>query len=296
MKALITGGNGFVGSRMTRHMHERGWDIDTFDITDGTDVHDLFRTPTKTVYDLVVHAAYHVGGRTGIDGVNTNFPRNIALDAAMFDWAVTTKQTHVLYFSSSAVYPTRYQMRDSFKTMLRENDVDLHHPMLPDAGYGWAKLTGEHLAAHARLNGLKVSVVRPASGTHITQNADYPFPAIAQRVHAKQTPLTIWGPKGQTRDFIHIDDVCAAALAITESGTDEPVNICTGRGTTMGELAEMLWLSMHGASAGLTIEYNELAATGVYRRVLDPTRMLNYYTPKHTLETLIEEAAQAFRE
>lgn len=291
MRALVTGSDGFVGRRMVTALQGRGYEVDGVDVATGCDARDVFSSPVTPPYDLVVHCAYHVGGRAAIDGLNTNFARNLELDAAMFAWAVTTGQKHVLYFSSSAVYPAAFQSRGRGKTTLIESDVDLDYPRLPDAGYGWAKLTGEMLAEDARRQGLPVTVVRPASGTSIHQDSCYPFPAIARRVAARETPLTLWGPPGQTRDWVHIDDVVNAALAIVDSGDERPVNIATGRGTTFEDLATMLWRRIHGNLKGLTIVNDETKPTGVFHRVLSPMLMLHHYIPAMSLEDIIDEAA-----
>jgi nucleoside-diphosphate-sugar epimerase len=263
---------------------------------------------SKVVFDLVVHCAFHVGGRAAIDGVNTNFAKNLQLDAAMFEWAVRTKQKRVLYFSSSAAYPVLRQDRQQYQLYghnknamrLEEDCIDLsHHLSMPDSNYGWAKLTGERLAADARKNGLAVTVVRPFSGYGEDQSDDYPFPSIVKR--ASQGDLSVWGPAGQTRDWIHIDDVVKGALSVVESGTSDPVNLCTGRGVEMGELASAVVRELHTRDCGPGEDckhpdamgeptYDESKPTGVFYRVGDPTRFNQYYTPKVTLEEGIRRA------
>lgn len=261
-----------------------------------TDAVDLFMSGVRTKFDLVVHCAYHVGGRAGIDGVNTNFAKNLQLDSALFEWAVRTKQKHVLYFSSSAAYPVHLQSQKNQCTLI-EDDISFERGVYstPDGNYGWAKLTGERLAADARRNGLKVSVVRPFSGYGEDQSLDYPFPSIVKR--AKSGDLSVWGPRGQTRDWIHVSDVCNAALAIVDVGIDEPVNLCTGRGVEMGDLLAMAYEASHGEGSWTypqqQIQYDESKPTGVFYRVGDPTRLHEYYTPKVSLEEGIRRALEA---
>lgn len=292
-RALVTGAGGFLGRHMVDELRSRGWEVSTiWDLAYGADVMNLFTSShydgTPPPYDLVVHAAYHVGGRAGIDGLNTNFAKNVALDGAMFDWAVRTGQHRVLYFSSSAVYPVEYQTGGAGGVTLDEDAIDLSHPRPPDAGYGWAKLTGEHLAASARRAGLPVTVVRPFSGYSPTQGEEYPFPAIVDRAIADQH--YVWGPKGQTRDWIHVHDVVNAALAVVDSGTEDPVNLCTGIPTTMDGLLREAVRQLHSMHPDSYPHADEIDVkhlvdkpTGVFYRVGDPTRMLKYYTPVVTL-------------
>lgn len=295
MLALVTGSAGFIGRHITAELKARGYwvygiDVASTDSMDRADALDYFRYQYHTVYDLVVHCAFHVGGRAAIDGLNTNFMKNLELDAAMFEFALRTKQKHVLYFSSSAAYPQELQSKIWVdyhdQTRLEESDINLDWVEQPDATYGWAKLTGERLAEDARKNGLQVTVVRPFSGYGEDQSLDYPFPSIVAR--AKQGDLSVWGPQGQTRDWIHVSDVVNGALAVYQSGTTDPVNLCTGRGVEMGKLAQMVHLYHDGCTHML--KYDETKPTGVFHRVGDPARFNQYYTPKVSLEEGIARA------
>lgn len=304
MKALVTGSAGFVGRHMVRELEARGWDVDGWDLIDGRDVRWLFTDGVHDqVYDLVVHLAFHVGGRAAIDGEPRLLAKNLELDSAMFDWAVRTGQRRVLYFSSSAAYPVGYQTGNA-PYRLHENDMWLDQkvssalieamgymaPLLPDARYGWAKLTGEQLARAASEAGLPVHVVRPFSGYGEDQSLDYPFPSIVAR--GRKGDLTVWGPPGQTRDWIHIDDVVAGALAVVDADERRPVNLCTGVGTEMGALALDI-AEYAGVEVRMPVTYLEDKPTGVMYRVGDPTRMQEIYQPKVSLDEGIRRALAA---
>lgn len=323
LRALVTGSSGFIGRHMVAELEARGYEVTGSDITTGIDaIRDIFYgyendSPCHLMgccgnqYDLVVHCAYHVGGRASIDGVNQNFAKNLQLDSAMFEWAVRTKQKRVLYFSSSAAYPVGHQAKaymdylDESSSGSREwtaNAMRLtegrYEPLSPvhaDANYGFAKCVGERLAEDARKNGLAVTVVRPFSGYGEDQSFDYPFPSIVRR--ASGGDLSVWGPPGQTRDWIHVSDVVRGALGVVESETVDAVNLCTGRGVEMGKLATMIYLE--ATKTGMRVAQSSLPTyltdkpTGVFYRVGDPSRMLRYYEPKITLEEGIQRALRA---
>lgn len=303
MRALVTGSSGFVGRHMVKELKHRQYEVMEWDLQNGWNAVTEFSRAYNTVYDLVVHCAYHVGGRAAIDGKNMNFAKNLQLDAAMFDWAVRSGQGRVLYFSSSAAYPVWLQNKcqegcdvgacQEGPVRLTEDRIEYDQPDLPDANYGWAKLTGERLAADARKSGLRVTVVRPFSGYGADQSLDYPFPSIVAR--AARGDLTVWGPKGQSRDWIHVRDVVLGSLAVAEAGTELPVNLGTGRAVEMGQLAGLVYQSTEAGSMLSSDEiqklvtYDESKPTGVFFRVADTARLNQFYTPEISLEEGIAE-------
>lgn len=286
---------------MLAELEQRGWNVATCDLEDGDCCRKTFLNSVDIRYDLVVHCAYHVGGRAAIDGKPRNLAWNLELDAQMFDWAVQTRQRAVMYLSSSAAYPVAYQSEHpsgmavylhgpnawSFQDgkswiSLSEDMIDLEDVRQPDANYGWAKLTGEILAKAATESGLRVHVVRPFSGYGGDQDLDYPFPAIAKRVIGGD--LTVWGPPGQIRDWIHIDDVIAGALAVYDADYRDPVNLCSGVPVEFGELVTRIAKEIGVSVDPARIGYQRHRPTGVFCRVGDPTRMLDLYTPTVSLE------------
>lgn len=291
MRALVTGAAGFVGRHMTAELERRGWEILTCDVAGPQpwDALNIFAEARSVRFDLVVHAAASSPHRAAIDGEPQHFARNLRLDAAMFDWAVRTGQGRVLYLSSCAAYPRVYQDW-SERQPLVEGDIQFDKHLDPFDDYGWAKLTGERLAANARKAGLPVTVVRPFSGYGEDQSENFPFRAIVERARRREDPFTIWGDGHQVRDWIHIDDVVAGALAVAEGDTDQPVNLCTGIGTSMLELAALACQQV-----GYTPAFRPLAdkPAGVAYRVGDPTRFHKYYGPEVTLAEGVARALVA---
>ncbi|MFM9634748.1 NAD-dependent epimerase/dehydratase family protein [Streptomyces galilaeus] len=296
--ALVTGSAGFVGRHMTAELRARGWDVMPCDIANavapGTPTarwHDalhVFQAVTQP-FDLVVHCAARAPHRAAIDGQPMNMAYNLQLDSAMFDWAVRTGQKRVLYLSSSAVYPVLLQDGDP-RRLLHESATDMVHGIEPDAAYGWTKWTGEKMAAAAAAVGLPVHVVRPFSGYGEDQGEDWPFGAFIARARRREDPFTIWGSGDQVRDWIHISDVIAGALAVVDADVREPVNLCTGRGTRMYDLVQMICKQ---AGYRPTIFVQPDRPEGVAYRVGDPVRMNDIYRPKVTIE---EGVARAVRQ
>jgi len=266
MRALVTGSAGFVGRHMTAALEQRGYEVRRADVADAraglsVDCQAIFRRDVSHRYDLVVHAAAMAPHRAAIDGQPRSHLYNRMLDAAMFDWAVRTGQKRVLYLSSSAVL-------DEY----------------PDE-YGLNKLSGEQMAAVARRAGVPVTVVRPFSGYAHDQSEDFPFAAFVGRARRREDPFVLWNAIA-VRDWTHIDDVVAGALAVVESGTETPVSLCTGIGTSTGNLARMVCEAF-----GYAPKFTPVAEhLGPYLRIGDPTELLKYYTPKVSLEEGIRRA------
>lgn len=305
--ALVTGAAGFIGRHFAHYLDAYlGWTVTGIDLVDGPevvetyDVIDFIDSDPTHQYDLVVHAAYHVGGRATIDGNPSVLAKNLQLDAVVFDWAVRTGQKHLLYFSSSAVYPVELQTGklrnygENFFALAEEHAcVDL--PLLPDARYGWAKLTGEKLAQAAREQGLRVTVVRPFSGYGWDQSTDYPFPSFIQRALRREDPFVIWGSEHQSRDWIHVDDIVRASMEIVNYDRGQvptkgaTVNLGSGDRVTMLELAQKIC-----GAVGYSPEFEVLRdkPLGVMERVADASLLRTYYSPVVKLDQGIAEAIE----
>lgn len=282
-RALITGHKGFVGRHFSKFLRARGWTVSGVDIAMGHDCRHYFTHDIGAgrTWDLVIHCAANVGGRARIDGDPLAVAENLAIDSDMFRWAARTEQPRVVYFSSSAAYPVQYQDGES-DLNLEENDQRVDHVLgAPDQTYGWAKLAGERLAVAAREAGVKVHVLRPFSGYGEDQDLDYPFPSFIRRAKAHADPFEVWGDGTALRDWIHVDDVVAGTMAVVEADYEGPVNLCTGRGVSFNELAEMV---THEAGYNTRLLHHHDRPTGVQRRVGDPKLLHKFYRPTISLE------------
>lgn len=292
MKALVTGSAGFLGRHMVVELARRGYVVDGCDIASPVairDALDLFREDART-FDLVVHCAAVSPHRAAIDGKALAVGAgNLELDSAMFQWAARTRPGRVVYFSSSAAYPVHMQDAQlGFR--LTEDDVNLTRPNDADAIYGWVKLTGERLAAAYRQQGGAVTVVRPFSGYGEDQSSNFPFGAFRDRARRREDPFTVWGDGSQVRDWVHVSDIVAAVLTAAHEGIDEPVNICTGVGTSMTELAELF---AREAGYKPRFDYRTDAPAGVAYRVGNPARMNDFYTAKVSIAEGVRRALTA---
>ena len=306
-RALITGSAGFIGRHMVSHLRQARWTVFECDLNgmDGRDCRDVFAEDLDGL-DLLVHCAALVNGRETIDGQPARLlAYNLALDAAMFDFALRARPSRVVYLSSSAAYPTSLQVGSSLARKwtpvgtdtssvawreIRSRPLQEHVPCLANAAdntYGYVKVVGEHLAEHARAAGVPVTVVRPFSGYGTDQDACYPFRAMLERAMRHDSPFDVWGDGIQVRDFVHVDDICNAILALVDAGIDGPVNIGTGTALSMDQLAYMM---MRAAGYVAPIRHLSDKPSGVGYRVADTSLLNRYYTPQVTLKDAIGDA------
>lgn len=290
MRVLLTGASGFVGRHLHKALLERGDDVFGIDLNaaplvQNGDALDFFRESDAT-FDLAIHCAAIVGGRASIDGSPLGVATNLALDAWYMRWLIRTKTPRAVYFSSSAAYPVALQQPGDVRR-LYEEDINLAYMEEPDATYGWAKLTGEKLASYAEAEGCRILIPRPFSGYGEDQDEAYPFPAFIARAKRRDDPFEIWGDGNSTRDWIHIDDLVGATLALLDADVTGPVNLGWGRATSFDELARIVCTA---ADYQPELKHRADAPRGVHHRVCDPSRMLNHYVPTITLEEGVRRA------
>lgn len=312
-RILITGGCGFVGRHFAKHFLDEGHFVTVVDdLSSGLhpvewpfkpkkppnfihqDVRGWFHTGRPQAFDLVVHCAAIVGGRLKIDGDPLAVALNMSIDAELFHWATREeKKPQIIYFSSSAVYPLSHQTQQ-YHCELYEGLQNYHGKTIgvPDATYGWVKLTGEYLAKYAvKQYGLDCKIYRPFGGYGEDQSFDYPFPSIIKRIVNGENPVTVWGSGDQERDFIHIDDIVSAVLTtmpLMKSG--DVLNLGTGRALSFKNLA-LLAADQLGIKVKVVNDASK--PEGVFSRVAGIQKLSQYWQPTITVEEGIRRVAKA---
>lgn len=304
-KAFVSGIAGFVGRHMAASLEEAGYGVMGCDIKGplSLDVRDWFKENKATDIDVFVHAAAVVGGRANIDGNPLSIAQNFAIDSDCIQWAIRNKPRKLVLFSSSAAYPVDQQGNnaDYDGDRLRESAIRIPsydewaypgdlNVSIPDGLYGWTKIILEIQAQKARAAGLDVVVVRPFSGWGRDQDLTYPMPSFIERAVGRADPFEIWGDGTGARDWLHIDDLCAAIMVMIRDDISGPVNLCSGYGTSFNYLAAMLC-----EIVGYSPSFRHIlgAPKGVQYRVGDPTLMNAFYTPQMSLEERLTKIIRA---
>lgn len=257
MRALVTGGKGFIGSHLVNFLKdELGW-VRSVDIQassylktyEDEFVHGDLRDPkvalkvTKDI-DWVFSLAANMGGIGFITSVRADVMRdNVRINTNILEGCRINNVERLFFSSSACVYPQNLQLSPNIKP-LRESDA---FPAYPDSAYGWEKLFTElMMKAYHEDYGLDIRIARFHNiygpyGTYKGGREKAPA-ALCRKVAEAPNggSIVIWGDGKQTRSFLFIDDALEAVLKLMKSNYTEPLNIGSDELITIDELADLI--------------------------------------------------------
>ncbi len=260
---LVTGGAGFIGSHLCDALLARGHRVRVLDDLSTGKRDNLDPRCELLVGDVADRAAaqraaqgvagvFHLAAIASVQRSNEDWlgthRTNLSGTIAVLEAARDAGRVPVVYASSAAIYG------DQGQAAITEAATPQ-----PSTAYGADKLGSE---LHARI-GFGVHGV-PTLGCRFfnvfgpRQDPKSPYSGVisifAARFAAGQG-VTIHGDGGQTRDFVYVGDVVAhllAGMALLERAPQAAVfNVCTGRATSVLELAQAL-AALHGRPAALS--------------------------------------------
>ena len=257
---LVTGAGGFIGHWLVQHLVERGHHVRAVDIkapefsTSVASEYDYcsdlrsFENCEAAVRDMdeVYHLAADMGGIGWITTHHAEILHNsLLIDLNMIEAAKNAKVRRFLFSSSACVYP-EYNQQEPDAAPLKEAEV---YPALPEAAYGWGKLTTEKLCEHYQKDyGLETRRTRfhNVYGPEETwEGGREKAPAALSRkiAYAKAEgakEIEVWGDGQARRSFIYVTDVVKGLVALMDSKYGGAVNIGNDYTVSVDELATML--------------------------------------------------------
>ncbi len=287
---LVTGGNGMIGRALVELLYDTtSANIMVADLP-NVDLRD--RNDCKAVcegQDVVFHLAGIKGSpiRCMESPASFSVPQ-IQFNANMIEAAYNAGVEWFLYTSSVGVYhPAEVFVEDDvWKTFPSENDW---YP-------GWAKRVGEmNVQAYTKeYDWNKCSIVRPANVYGPNDNFSDESTVIASLIKKafKNDVLEVWGDGSPIRDFIYSEDVARGMIHMVESEVTEPVNLASGTGVTIKDLAFMI---CEYFDVGLS--FDESKPNGDMKRILSTERAESYgFKPQVSLDEGIHRTINWYKE
>jgi GDP-L-fucose synthase len=279
---LVTGGTGMIGQPLCEMLVKLGANV-TVASLDGKE-----RAPEGTAFkqldlrdfencmeiskgkDIVFHLAGVKGSpKMTIERPASFFVPTLQFSINMMEAARRQGVDRYLFTSSIGVY----EPADIFK----EDSVWKTFPSPNDRFAGWAKRMCELQAEAYKIEygWNKISIVRPANvyGPYDNFNPDNAMviPSLIHRALNENGPLSVWGDGSPIRDFIHARDVARGMLVVVEQGINEPINLGSGKGVTIKELAETIAQTLKK-----DVIWDTSKPRGDHMRLMDTSRAKKY--------------------
>ncbi len=253
MRYVVTGGAGFIGSALVRHLLEAGHDVVVLDdFSTGKDANLAgVAGPLTIARGSIVDAPFVQATLQGADGVFhlaavASVQRS--LDDPLFCHAVNVTGTLNVLEAARANKVSRVVLSSSAAIYGEADDFPLAEtvPAAPISPYGVHKFMNEQYAQlYASLGWLETVCLRYFNvfGPRQDPNGDYAavVPKFITSVLAGESP-SIFGDGGQSRDFMHVSDVAAANLAAmsAQDVSGQVFNVCAGIETDLLQLLEAI--------------------------------------------------------
>jgi UDP-glucose 4-epimerase len=256
MRALVTGGAGFIGSHVVDALLARGDDVAVVDdlssgrrehVPDGvplhvTDIAEIAPVMNEQRPDVVFHLAAQVDVRKSVADPAHDARVNVAGTASVLEAARAAGASRVLLASTGgALYGESVPLPTPEDT-----------PPAPFSPYGASKAAAEtYLALFTRLHGLSTMALRFGNvyGPRQDPHGEAGVIAIYAGAKVEGRRAIVYGDGTQTRDYVYVADVVSGFLAAAGSDATGAVNIGTGVETSVLELTQAIGVEADFAPA-----------------------------------------------
>ena len=239
MKALVTGGAGLVGSNLARRLLKGGHSVRILDhLSSGKERNIpvgarlikgdiLDKNSVKGAVegiDVIFHLAAIASVPRSIEDPEKTFKVNVEGTKNILN--AKNDEQRFVYTSSAAVYGNP-----------RKLPISEGHALSPISPYGESKVKAEEICKEYE----NIVIVRPFNIYGPGQDSLYDsaipkFIALA----SNNQPLIVTGDGNNTRDYVHVYDVCNALIMLAEKEVQDIYNIGTGKATKDIELAQLV--------------------------------------------------------
>lgn len=276
-RVFVAGHRGLVGSAMAARLMAEDCDVITvehskLDLTRQTETEDWISSQRP---DAIVIAAAHVGGISA----NSTYPAKFLYDNAaialnVIEAARKADVSKLLYLSAACTYPKLADQPISEAALLTG-------PLEPtNEWYAIAKITGMKMcAAYRQEHGCNFISVQPSSvygpGDNFDPEEGHVVAGMMTKFHnakiAGAPSVELWGSGTPIREFMYIDDLADSLTYLLRHYVEPtPINVGTGQGTTIKDLAEII-SSVVGYEGALA--WDTTRPDGMPKRMLDSSKL-----------------------
>lgn len=249
MKVLVTGGAGFIGSHVVDRLVQEGHEVVVVDNLSTGKRRNLNRAVRFCKMDIqswrlervfrnerphiVMHLAAQMDVRKSVEDPVFDAQVNILGMLNVLQQAVRHGVRKVVFSSSGGAIYGEQEIAPA-------SEFHVTRPLSP---YGISKLCGEqYLSYYQRVSGLQVVNLRYANVYGPRQDPDGEAGVVAifiQKLLNNEQAI-IYGNGRQTRDFVYVEDVVEANLAVMSQEIQGTYNVGTGQETSINDLLRLL--------------------------------------------------------
>src|SRR5579871_5638440 len=281
-RVYVAGHRGLAGSAIVRELENRGCENlltashAELDLRDQAAVNRFFAGNKP---DFVFLAAAKVGGIMA----NSTHPAeflydNLAIQTNIIHAAWRSGVRKLVFLGSSCIYPKHAPQP-------MQEDCLLTGPLEPtNEAYAIAKIAGLKMAAAYRAQyGFDAISLMPTNlygpGDNFDLESSHVLPALIRRFHEakiwRSPSVTLWGTGTPRREFLHVDDLAAAACFVMENYAGgkplgDLLNVGIGEDLSIAELADMV---ARTTGYNGTIRFDPTRPDGTPRKLLDVSRI-----------------------
>jgi len=281
-RIFVAGHRGLVGSAIVRRLEKDGYlnliltAREELDLRDQAAVSRFF---ARQLPEFVFLAAAKVGGILANSTRPAEFLyENLAIQTNVIHAAWQSGAKKLVFLGSSCIYP-------QLAPQPIKEEYLLTGPLEPtNEAYAIAKIAGLKLAAAYREQyGFRAISLMPTNlygpGDNFNLETSHVLPALIRRFHeakmSKSPSVTLWGTGTPRREFLHVDDLAAAACFVMENYEGgEPLgnllNVGVGEDLSIAELAGMV---ARIVGYGGELRFDPTRPDGTPRKLLDVSRI-----------------------
>ena len=264
----MTGGAGFIGTHLCKHLHDLGHQVISLDSNHvgdkpwGCVAADIRDSLELDGIDIIVHLAAQISVPISIEHPDETLSVNVDGTSSIIAAAESSGVKRILFASSAAVYGDADQV-----------PISEEAPLTPQSPYAVSKIIGEELLRRSEIESCSFRFFN-VYGPNQSAEGGYAavIPAFKKAI-AEGKECTIFGDGTQIRDFIHVDDlVRIIGLAIAAEKLPLELNIASGEATSLLDLIEILSESNPDLAPPI---FQEERAGDIHTSLADISRLLD---------------------